>query len=107
MAKVTLYPTTHRDVFTDHSDYEPLWSRSQDFGGEVRYWHQSGYGSLPEPDVQIVAGVAVPAMAESNLRCMQCPDTGEQCRNRCPIGRCAKKAARIDGVKRLPGEDHE
>lgn len=53
MAMITLHPTAHRDVFTDGSDFEPLWSHSQDFGGEC-YWHQSGYGSLPESDVSIV-----------------------------------------------------
>jgi hypothetical protein len=55
MPKVILQPTGHRDIFTDGSDFEPLWSRSQDFGGEIRYWHQSGYGSFPESDVQIDA----------------------------------------------------
>lgn len=55
--KVTLRSTELRGVFEEvGSDFEPLWSLSKDFGGELRYWHQSGYGSFPVSDVRVVSG---------------------------------------------------
>ncbi len=38
--------------------------------------------------------------AKPQPRCMQCPETGQQCSQRCRIGRCTKRAAR-------PGDKHD
>jgi hypothetical protein len=55
MAKIKLRATTVRGIFEEvDGGVEPVWSRSADFDGEVRYWHQSGYGSLPESRIIVV-----------------------------------------------------
>jgi hypothetical protein len=56
----------HSNVYEDMDESsEPLFTRSVGERGEVQFWHQTGYGYLPESRVEI-AGMAAPDSTKSS-----------------------------------------